>query len=342
MAKQRVSIKDVAREAGVSVTTVSHALNDKGRLNPETRRHVREVAHRLGYHPNPAARSLVSGRTGLIAAVTSLPTEPRIEFSEFAYFSTLIGAATGAAVARDVGLVVAPPSTTGSFVWDRVPLDGVIMIDPLVGDPNLPALREQGIPFVTVGEDPSGHGTGDAVVVADEAGGTSLLLDHLADRGATRIGLLTVPPLVAFLANTRAAYHAWCDRTGREPLDHEIDLASLASGPTDAVGAAVRTVLERDRPDAIYAPLEMVGVAVHEALRALGVRIPDDVMTATTYDAGRSAATDPPMTTLSFDSAEMGRCAAGLLLDIIAGTRTAPAIEVVPTRVELRGSTGAS
>jgi DNA-binding LacI/PurR family transcriptional regulator len=340
MQKRRISIKDVAREAGVSVTTVSHALNDKGRLNPQTRLHVREVAHRLGYRPNPAARSLVSGRTGLIAVVASLPTEPRIEFSEVAYFTALIGAATGAAVGRDVGLVVAPPSTTAGFVWERVPLDGVIVIDPLVGEPALPVLREQGIPFVTVGEDPSGHGARDAVVVADETGGTCAVLDHLGARGAARIGLLTVPPLVAFLANTRAAYHAWCDRHGREPLVHEVELGALAQERTGAIAAAVATFLERDRPDAIYAPLEMVGVATQEALRAQGVRIPDDVLTATTFDAGRSATADPPMTTLSFDSADMGRLAAELLLDLIAGTRTAPTIEVVPTRLETRASTG--
>ena len=126
----RVSIRDVAREAGVSVTTVSHALNGKGRLNPETRERVREVADRLGYRPNPAARSLVSGRTGLIAAVPSLPSGLNIEFSEFAFFSELIAAATGVAVGRDNALVVSPPAADW-FVWDRVPLDGVIVIEAL-------------------------------------------------------------------------------------------------------------------------------------------------------------------------------------------------------------------
>jgi len=111
--QRRVSIKDVAREAGVSVTTVSHALNGKGRLSETTRDHVQEVADRLGYRPNPAARSLVSGRTGLIAAMPSLPDDPRIAFSEFGYYSALIGAASGAAVALDRALVVAPPSRSG-------------------------------------------------------------------------------------------------------------------------------------------------------------------------------------------------------------------------------------
>ena len=107
----RVSIRDVAREAGVSVTTVSHALNDKGRLNPETRRRVRDVADALGYRPNPAARSLVSGRTGLIAAMPSLPRELRVEFTEFGFFSELIAAATGVAVRPSSCL---PRGRTGS------------------------------------------------------------------------------------------------------------------------------------------------------------------------------------------------------------------------------------
>ena len=117
----RVSIRDVAREAGVSVTTVSHALNDKGRLNPETRQRVREVADRLGYRPNPAAKSLVSGRTGLIAAIPSLPRELRVDYAEFGFFSDLITAATAVAVGRDQALVVSPPGADW-FIWDRVPL----------------------------------------------------------------------------------------------------------------------------------------------------------------------------------------------------------------------------
>src|SRR5207248_2015681 len=110
----------------VSVTTVSHALNDKGRLNPDTRQRVRDVAKRLGYKPNPAARSLVSGKTGLIAVIPSLPKKTRVSFSDLGYFTELIGAATDVDVedggsrrgvfdhfadrgARRVGFVPMPP-----------------------------------------------------------------------------------------------------------------------------------------------------------------------------------------------------------------------------------------
>ena len=102
---------------------------------------------------------------------------------------------------------------------------------------------------------------------------------------------------------------------------------------------AVAGFMDRARPDAIYAPLEMLGAAVSQSLSALGKRIPDDVMLATTYDAGRVEIADPPITTLTFDSREMGRRAAELVLDLVEGRRSAPVRETVPTRLEPRGST---
>lgn len=331
-----MSIKDVAKEAGVSVTTVSHALNDKGRLHPDTRARVKRVADRLGYRPNPSARSLVSGRTQLIAAMASLPDDPRIEFTQFGYYTELIGGATGAAVGRDHALVVAPPSRSG-LIWDRVALDGVIVIDPLVGEPALPSLRSRGIPFVTVGRDPESH-EGDAVVAADEESGTCAMLDHLAEAGGRRIGLLSIPPVNAFARDTLTCFGRWCEREDREPVSHVLDLAALIESDEETVRAGLTELLKAG-VDAIYAPVELVGVGALRILTNLGVGVPDDVLLSTTHGAGRAADADPALTTLTFDHAEMGRRAAELLLDLIAGTRQPPVLERVPTWVSPRAST---
>jgi DNA-binding LacI/PurR family transcriptional regulator len=336
MAGHRVSIKDVAQEAGVSVTTVSHALNDKGRLNPETRRRVRAVAERLGYRPNPAARSLVSGRTGLIAAMPSLPPEGGVEFSEFGYYTELIAAASGAAVDRDCAMVVAPPSHAG-FVWDRVSLDGVIVIDPMEGDPALPVLRSRGIPFVTVGRDPL-NDDGDAVVTSDEEQGTCLVLDHLAEQGAERIAVLSVPPLNAFVQDTLGCYRRWCERRSRVEILEVFEIESLARDRDAAMSAALDSLLA-ERIDALYVVVEMAGVGALAHLQERGVRIPDELLLATTHDAGRAANAEPPLTTLSFDYAEQGRRAAQMLLDLIDGTREPPQLELVPTWLDARAST---
>lgn len=96
----RAGIRDVAAAAGVSITTVSDALNGKGRLPDATRRHVREVAERLGYRPSAAARTLRTGKSGLIGlTVTTYGDEP-FTFTEFAYFAEMARAATSAALAR--------------------------------------------------------------------------------------------------------------------------------------------------------------------------------------------------------------------------------------------------
>jgi len=334
----RISIKDVAREAGVSVTTVSHALNDKGRLNPDTRARVREVAERLGYRPNPAARSLVSGKTGLIAVVPSLPTEPRVSFGDFGYFTELIVAATDVAVSKDWALVVAPPLSS-DFVWERVPLDGVIVIDPIRGDPALPVLRERQIPFVTISADPDAP-AGDAIVACEDRACTVEVLDHLLERGAHRVGFLSAPPITAFLGASADVYAEWCAAHGQEPAVEILDLAELDRDPGGGMARAVERLFDRtDAPDAVYVPLEIVGVDVHRVMRDMKLRIPDDVLLATTHDRGQALVANPPITTIEWDYREVGRRAASLLIDLVEGTRAAPCVETVPGRLMPRAST---
>jgi DNA-binding LacI/PurR family transcriptional regulator len=335
-AGRRVSIKDVAREAGVSVTTVSHALNGKGRLNPATRRRVHEVAERLGYRPNPAARSLVSGKTGLIAVVASLPAD--VEMTDFGYYTEVIGAASGAAVARDYALVVAPPSGS-TYVWDRVPLDGVIVVDPIEGEAALPVLRERSIPFVTIGRDPAGHER-DAVVAADDAAAARTVFDHLAAAGGRRIALISIPPVYSFVRDTIHAYRSWCGDRGLRPIERIPALEDMVRLRETALDAIVEELLSGpEPPDAVYCPIERLGVAVAASIRAHGRRIPEDVLVVTTRDVGRAAEADPPITTLDWDFGEVGRRSATLLLDLVDGTRAAPVLDIVENTLVRRAST---
>src|SRR6476469_5799349 len=334
----RVSIRDVAREAGVAVTTVSHALIGKGRLTPETRERVREVADRLGYRPNPAARSLVSGRTGLIAAVPSLPAGLNIEFSEFAFFSELIAAATGVAVGRDNALVVSPPAADW-FVWDRVPLDGVIVIEQVTDEPALPDLRRRGMPFVTVSADPAG-GERDAVVRSDDLGGVTGLLDHLADAGGDTVAMLAPPPINGFTRDCVETYRRWTASSGRPALLDVIAEEDLIADPDGAYLAGIGRILDRrPTPDALFVPIELACLSVLELLKERGIAIPGELLLATTRDAGRVTTTDPPITTLEWNYPEIGRRAAQMLLDLIEGVRTAPCEEVIETTVIPRAST---
>src|ERR1700679_4339423 len=93
-----VGIKDVAERAGVSITTVSHALNGKGRISPQTRQHVNEIAKQLGYHPNATARNLAGGRSGLIGMAVAQAGAGNFAISDYAYYAALISAASVAAL----------------------------------------------------------------------------------------------------------------------------------------------------------------------------------------------------------------------------------------------------
>jgi DNA-binding LacI/PurR family transcriptional regulator len=334
----RVSIRDVAREAGVSVTTVSHALNGKGRLHPSTRQRVREVADRLGYRPNPAARSLVSGRTGLIAAIPSLPRSLNIDFSDVGFFSELIAAATGVAVARDNALVVSPPGADW-FIWDRVPLDGVIVIEPAIGEPALPDLRRRNVPFVTLSADPAGAGI-DAVVRSDDRGGTMRMLDHLAASGGATVAMLAPPPINGFTRDCAETYRRWCASSGRPLVLEVVGERDMAADRTKAYIVALDRILASTPvPDALFVPIEIAGVTVLEELVARGVSVPGQMLLSTTRDVGRVTTTAPPLTALEWDFPEMGRRAARMLLDLIDGIRTPPCEEVIATTLVPRAST---
>ena len=201
------------------MATASHALTGKGRVAETTRLRVQEVAERLGYEPDPAARRLAGGRSNLIAVVFSLPQTLPVNVTDVDYFSQAIRAATERALEDDYALVVGPP-TAQTKIWQRIPLDGVVVFDPVAGDPILADFRARTIPLVLSGRDPDGGD--DYCVDNDHVAGTRSVLDHLAERGGRRVALLAADLGDAFtddcLANVRGLVRGApgrADRAGR-------------------------------------------------------------------------------------------------------------------------------
>lgn len=230
----RAGIRDVAAAAGVSITTVSDALNGKGRLPDATRRHVREVADRLGYRPSAAARTLRTGKSGLIGlTVTTYGDEP-FTFTEFAYFAEMARAATSAALARGYALVILP-ATSRHDVWSNVALDGTVVIDPSDQDPVVSELVRQGLPVVSDGR-PAGSLPVTAWVDNDHEAAVLGILDHLADAGARRIGLLTGTSTDTYTHLSTTAYLRWCERVGQDRCTRPTRRTTRARGPSPPTG----------------------------------------------------------------------------------------------------------
>jgi DNA-binding LacI/PurR family transcriptional regulator len=332
---RRVGIKDVARAAGVSITTVSHSLSGKGRLPQATRDRVRAVARELGYVPNAAAASLAGGRTGLVAAFVSVPGNAPIAFTDIDYYVGLMNGATRAAIDRGVAFVVAP-STAGAEAWSRLPLDGVLVVDPADGDPTLPMLRARGLPLVFVGRDPNGR-PDDLVVQNDRAGATRSVLEHLDAAGAGHAALLTLRTFETFTEDCIGAYRAWCADLGRRAVVHEAPADSTAT-QTDFRAAAEAFLRRPDLPDAVFCLYERQALELLAAARANGIRVPEDLMIVTISELGFAETADPPLTTLEVNQAELGERAIALLSDAL-DARDVASVRDVPTHLTPRAST---
>ncbi|MFF3734356.1 LacI family DNA-binding transcriptional regulator [Streptomyces sp. NPDC002476] len=325
-------LREVARRAGVSVTTASHALNGVGRVGAETRERVLAVAAEIGYRANPNARGLRGARTGLLGLTHRTAVEGGI--TDIEYFVKIVNAATWTAMAHDYSLVLVPPSLDGR-PFDSLPLDGTIVIDPLTDDPLLGRLSGMGVPVVTTGRDLSRK---DAFPWVDNELSTCAVaaLDHLAATGARRIGLLTGSTGQSYDEDAAEAYRDWCGRTGR-PL-----LMDRAESGTDSTAAAHRLLARPDRPDALYVVMEKFGFATLAVCRELGLGVPGDVQIVVGADGEFARSARPELTALDLAPEEIGRQAAELLIDVIrrpppAGAR--PEHRLVPARLLPRAST---
>jgi DNA-binding LacI/PurR family transcriptional regulator len=329
----RIGIKDVAAAAGVSITTVSHALNGKGRLPDETRVRVREVAEALGYRPSATARSLAGGRTGILALTVSRVEAMPFSLADFDYFAQLMNGAGTAALEEGYALVLAPAAGEPDLL-DRVPLDGAIVVDPVRGDPMLAHLRERGVPVVTTGREPDGP-DGARWVDNDHVAGTRAILDHLASAGASRVALITSPPVHSYTIDSQAAYRDWCAARGSDP-----EVASVTGTLTEGEGyAAALALLDRDDPpDGVYATLDRLALGVLLAAHARGVDVPGELLVAGCTDSHAGRGARPALTALSLDPESIGVEAVESLIALTEGRDDPELHRYVPTTVIPRAS----
>jgi len=333
----RVGIRDVAAAAGVSPTTVSHALSGKGRLPDATRRRIAAIAGELGYRPNVAAQNLVTGKSGLLGIVVSSSEQNPFGIGDFDYFIQLLSAATGAAVEWGRALVV-EGLRSGPDAFGQVDVDGAIVVDPVSDDPLLDALDAAGVAVVTTGrrDGPPGDGRPDCWVDNDHYGATESILAHLTGRGARRIGLITTAPVTSYTRDAVAGYEDWCSGLGQEPI------MSIVEGPINESSgsrAAEELLALPDPPDAIYATLDQLALGALLAARARSLDVPGDLMVAGCTDSHASAWADPPLTAVTLNPEEIGRAAVSSLIGLIEGTDEIPEPVLVPTGILERQST---
>jgi DNA-binding LacI/PurR family transcriptional regulator len=330
----RPTINDVAKTAGVSVTTVSHALNGKGRVDPATREHVLQVVQQLGYRANRHARGLRSGRSGSLALL--LPVDADVQADEalrLDYYMRLAAAAAAAAFGREHALVLLPPTIVQTGLRG-FGLDGGIVVEPLPRDPRVSMLTGHGLPVVTIDPDP-GWPDDPWYVSSGTHANTLRLLDHLAARGARRIALVAPDTGWGWAADTRDAYDAWTAEHGVARLSFPV---AMHPGEQSAFAATCGLLNSAQPPDAVFVGAARFVRGVLGAAKSCGRRVPGDLLIAAGVDCLQAREGDPPVTALDLHPERQAEAAVEMLLARLDSAQiTAPAF--IEATLRLRAST---
>lgn len=260
MPSPRITLVELARELGLSKTTVSDALQGRGRVSPETHRRVTDAASRLGYVSNRAARQLRGSALG----VYGLYIPPVVRNFSF-YMEFAFGAAHGAAESDvDLVLFARDPGLSSSRPFQ---VDGVVVVDPLPDDPIMARIINAELPVVTAGR--HRRSTGLAVAGIIEAPHRSLLrsiLDRFSDNGANRPALLSsdLQFFSSWADDVQNAYIEWCGDRGIVPFIEEISVTASSR----ELREAVLRVLAAPGVDAIVCGPQGFGARVLGALKA--------------------------------------------------------------------------
>lgn len=332
----RPTIRDVAETAGVSVTTVSHALNDKGRVDPATRAMVLQVVRQLGYRANRHARGLRSGRSGALALL--LPVRVGVHADEalsLDFYMRLASAAAAAAFAQEQALMLLPPAIVQTGLRG-LGLDGGIVVDPSPLDPRVSLLTEHRLPVVTIERD-LGRLDDRWYVASETDANTRQVLDHLHAQGAQRIALLVPRTDWGWAAETLSAYDSWVSEHGAARL---ILPVAMQPGEENAFLATRRLLEGRRPPDAIFVVAARFVRGALRAANAVGRRVPGDLLIAAGVDSIHAREGEPAVTALELHPELQAEAAVEMLLARLDDSAV-EAPRHIPATLRLRASTGA-
>lgn len=328
------TIKDVAKTAGVSISTVSHVINETRFVSDELRERVLNAMEKLNYHPNALARSLRLGETKTIGLI--IPDNSNPFFAEVARTIEDIGYKNGYSVilCNSDGNLDKEAAYINMLITKQV--DGIILISAGYQQEHLLELREFGIPFVVSDRDIS-PALADLVLVNNEQGGYDATR-YLIGLGHRNIACITGPSDVTPSADRVHGYRRALTEariTIREDYIVPGDFR-FRSGET-----AMTQLLRLDKlPTAVFACNDVMAIGALRALRNANLRIPDDISIVGFDDIPLASEITPALTTIAQPILEMATLSADLLISQIQEERTGDETRrtVLDTRLVVRDS----
>jgi LacI family transcriptional regulator len=306
------SVKDVAARAGVSLGTVSNVLNRPDRVSPETRARVEQAMRDLGFVRNESARQLRAGRSRTLAYVVLDVRNP--------FFTDVAEGAERAAEESGLSLFLCHSDNRASreadylahLVEQRVQGILVTPVDPAA--PGLAEVRRNGTPLVIV--DRTREDDKFCSVAVDDVLGGRLAVEHLVERGHTRVAFIGGPDSIGQVRDRlEGARRAWAD--AGLPADQltVVPTAALTVVEGRSAGERVMGLAARRRPTAAFCANDLLALGLLQQLSTAGLAVPGDLAIVGYDDIDYAGAAAVPLTSVRQPRQELGRRAAELVLD---------------------------
>ena len=330
-----ITIKDVAKHAQVSVTTVSHVVNNTRFVSDAARERVQRAVAELKFVPSALARGLKSNRTHTIGMMIPNNANP--------YFAEIIRGIEDTCLQAGFNVILCnsddEPLKQSTYVrlLSEKQVDGLIVVSSGADDELIETLRAAPMPQVVVDREIDDL-PADLVEVNHEAGG-HLATQHLLALGHRRIACIAGPQALPPARQRVAGYHRALHDAGVKVDDRLLRRVDF----TSAGGfAAMRSLLEaKRRPSAVFASNDLMAIGAICAAASAGLRIPQDLSVIGFDDIALAAYSNPPLTTIAQPKHQTGELAARLLMERIATPGLALRREILEPTLCLRASTAA-
>jgi len=318
---RRVNIQEVAKEAGVSPSTVSRALNGFPGISEKTRERIVEIARKLNYRPNYRGQILTTQSTkniGLLITDITNPFFPELvmgaeEYASKSGYTVLLGNTSESE----------EKETNYLDFFSRGPVDGIIISASRVSNEHIIMLAEEGLPIVVINrilEHPK-----ISYVSTDMEKGGYLATMHLLRLGHSKIAFINGPKHSEVSQRRLEGYKKALKEVG---VDYNPDLISF-NVPISESGykEAIKLLCTGEAPTAIFTYNDVMAFGVIKAAKELGIKIPEELSVVGFDDIFFSSFTDPPLTTIKQFKEELGRMAVELLFKLMEGERESLLIE---------------
>jgi len=329
-----VTIKDIAREIGMSPSTVSRALSDSPLVNAATKERICRVARRLGYERNEVARALVMGSSGAVGLVVPDITNP--------FFSDIARGVGEIADRAGYGVILC--NTSGrvdrelSYVrlLRRKRVDGLVLCSTTVDAPHLREVVRGKVPFILVSRLCANEDL--PYVMTDDRQGARLAVEHLIALGHERIGFIGGPENVQSSRDRFLEYIAVLEENECPIVEAWHHFAEFTQEAGREAGR--RLLALTDRPTAVFAANDVTALGVLEVAEGMGLRIPEDLSLVGYDDISYASLPRIQLTTIAQPAVEMGQIAADWLFSRIATEDMAALQRVLSPRLVVRSTTG--